>query len=100
MRLAHLIRLEFITQIIFGEECNLWSLSLLIFSPASCYFILLPSKGAPQHPVRKDTQSVFLPHYQRVSHPNKTTNKTVVQYTSIFTLLDSRWRDKLFWTDG
>jgi hypothetical protein len=23
MRLAHLIRLEFITQIIFGEECNL-----------------------------------------------------------------------------
>jgi hypothetical protein len=36
---------------LFGEDYGLWSIFVMQFSPASCYFFSLMSRYSPQHPV-------------------------------------------------
>jgi hypothetical protein len=85
---------------ILGEEYKLWSSSL-------CSFL--------QHPV---TSYLFGPNIllitlftntlslcsspkvgNQVSHPYRTTDKIIVLYILIFTILDSRREDKIFCTE-
>ena len=56
----HLIILNLITCVIFGEEYRSFSPSIQ-FSSLACYFIPLRSKYSPQHPIFKHPQPTFLP---------------------------------------
>jgi hypothetical protein len=65
--LAHLILLDLITLIIFGEVYNLcMKLLIMQYSPASRQF-LLRYKYSPQHPDLRYPQSVFSPWCKRPS---------------------------------
>jgi hypothetical protein len=61
---VHLILLNLITLITFGEANKLQS--LFFFSlPASRHFVPLRSKYSPQHPIPKHPRSVFFPYCER-----------------------------------
>jgi hypothetical protein len=59
----HLIRLDLITWIIFGEEYRLSS-SLCSFLH-SCYLVPLRPKYSPQQPILKHPQPTFLHQYEQ-----------------------------------
>ena len=56
---VHLILLDFIIRIIFGEECRSLNSSSMIFS-TPLYLVPLMSKYSPQHPILKQPQATFL----------------------------------------
>jgi hypothetical protein len=65
------------------------------FYPPVYDFISLRSKYCPQHPDLRHRQSISsLNVRDKVSHPHKTTGKTVVLYIPIFTFLDSGRKEK------
>jgi uncharacterized membrane protein YqaE (UPF0057 family) len=55
---AHLILLDFITLIMFGDE-YVMKLLIMQFCPTSCHFVSLRFKYSPQHPFLKHLQSTF-----------------------------------------
>jgi len=59
---------------------------LILFSPASSYFISLRPENSHQHAGLKNLQSTFFPYDERAQVSIK------VSYLSIFT--DRRWEDK------
>jgi hypothetical protein len=56
----HLITLDLITLIIFGEAYKLLGSFIMQSSPASRPLIPLRSKYSPQHPVLKHPQSILV----------------------------------------
>ena len=64
---THLILLDMITQIIFGEEYTSLSSSLWSFLHLSVNLSPLRPKYPPQHPILKHTEPVFPPQYERPS---------------------------------
>jgi hypothetical protein len=58
---AHLMLLDLVILIIFGEEYNLTKVVIMQFSATSCHLIPLQSRYSPQHLVLKHPQSVFVP---------------------------------------
>ena len=62
---AHLIRLNFITQTLLGEQYRSLSSSLCSFLHSPCYLVPLRPKYSPQHPILKHPEPKFLPHCER-----------------------------------
>jgi len=86
---THLILLDFITQIVFGEEYrSSGSLVLCSFSPLSCYIGPLRLKYSPQHCILKHPQPTFIPQCdQQCCTPIQRTCKIIVLCTLIFMFL-------------
>jgi hypothetical protein len=61
---THLILLDLITIMIFGEVYN-YEDSIMQSSSASLHFLPCRSKYSPQHPALKQPQSVFFPWCER-----------------------------------
>jgi len=81
---------------------RLQTINLLITwsSPLPCYLVPLRPKYVPQHPILEHTQSAFLHHSERPTFtPKKTTGKITIWYTLIYTLLNSKLKDKRFCTE-
>jgi hypothetical protein len=96
---AHLILLVFITQTILGEEYRSLSSSL-----CSCPHSLNSYPLDPNillNTLFSDTLSLrsSLNVSYQVSHPYKTTVKSIVRYFLIFKFLDSKLEDKKFCTE-
>jgi hypothetical protein len=87
-----LFLLDFITLIIFIEECRL-AINLLIlqFPATSCYFLLLTSSS--QHPVLRHLQCSTLDVKGEVSHLYKN-QKSVVLYILVSAYFDKRLEDR------
>ena len=62
---THLIFLDLINRIQFGEEYKPLSSSLCIFLHSPCYVVPLRSKYSPQDPILKRSQTTFLPQCER-----------------------------------
>jgi len=62
----HLIILDLIIQIIFGDKYRSLSFSLYSFLQSPVILSLRP-KYSPQHPMLKHPQPAFLPHFERPS---------------------------------
>ena len=97
---AHLIILDFITQIIFGGKYSSFSNSL-------CSFLHSPVTLSPLGPyillsaLFSNTLSLhsFLNVSDQISHPYKTKGKIIAPYTLIFLFLGGKLEDKRFCTE-
>ena len=62
-------------------------------SPLPCYIVPLKPKYPPRHSVLKDSQLTLIRQCEhQVSHPYKTTGKTIILYILIFTVLTTNWK--------
>jgi hypothetical protein len=97
---AHLIRLDFTTRTILGKEYRSFSSSLCSFLHSPVNSSLLGQNNF-LYTLFSNTLSLrsSLNVSDQVSHPYKTTGKTIVLYISIFKFLDSNLEDNRFCTE-
>jgi hypothetical protein len=75
------------------------SILIMKFSPLPYYLFPVRLKYSPQHPILKQSQSLFLPQCQRPSFTPIKTSKIMVLYILTFKFLDSKLEDKRFCTE-
>ena len=96
---AHLIPLDLINWILFGEQYRSLSFSLCSFFPLPCHLVSLRHKCSPQHPILKHPQLTFLPQCER---PSFTPIHNRQNYSSVYLnlkFLDSKLENKRFCTE-
>jgi uncharacterized protein with HEPN domain len=79
------------------QRVEVMKLLIMQFSPISRHFMRLRYRYSAQHPVPKHPQSRNV--RDKVLHPYVTTDKIIVLYIIIFMFLDSRRKDKTFWSE-